>query len=98
MKRCALVFVLVAVFVPSVHANAATIAELLAQLQTLTAQINAIKDAQGAATAPRAAPVNLTRNLSRGSRGEDVRQMQFFLIAQNLLATDKPGGPHGIEN
>ncbi|MBI5469704.1 peptidoglycan-binding protein [Candidatus Kaiserbacteria bacterium] len=38
---------------------------------------------------------NLTRNLSFGSRGNDVAQLQQFLISQNLLESDSATGYFG---
>ncbi|MBI4093761.1 right-handed parallel beta-helix repeat-containing protein [Candidatus Kaiserbacteria bacterium] len=38
---------------------------------------------------------NLTRSLSFGSRGSDVKQLQQFLISKNLLASDSATGYFG---
>src|ERR1043166_7246274 len=46
------------------------------------------------ASAATACP-NLSRNLSLGSRGTDVIQLQQFLISQNLLASDSATGYFG---
>lgn len=84
-------------------ASAASITELQAQLQALTAQIATLQaqGVQGGVVAPQSAPavssicLNLPRNLSRGSRGSDVAQLQQFLISQNLLAADSATGFFG---
>jgi Putative peptidoglycan binding domain len=75
------------------------IAALQAQIQALLAQITALK---GNAVAPAtsltsvtASCPNLTRNLSRGSRGNDVTRLQQFLISQNLIAPDSATGFFG---
>src|SRR3989344_1868876 len=69
--------------------KAAQIAALLAQvkqLQTLLAQLLALK-APGTAMTPPPSK-DLTRTLSFGMRGDDVLALQQFLIAQKLLSAD----------
>ena len=91
---------LTVIMLSPVFVSAATIADLQAQIQALTMQIAALQAQQGAPTGP--APgagaafcPNLSRNLSRGSRGADVMQLQQFLISQNLLASDSTTGYFG---
>lgn len=73
---------------------------LYAQLAQVQAQLEALQAQQGNTAAPAqsasaASCPNLSRNLSRGSRGGDVLQLQQFLISQNLLTSDSATGFFG---
>ena len=83
---------------PGAELTRTTIDALRAQIQTLIAQIAALKRKVVAPTAPFASSAscpNLTRNLSRGSRGSDVISLQQVLIAQGLLSRDSATGFFG---
>ncbi len=77
---------------PTITALQTQIQELLAEIAALKAQTVApsASAANGAVSCP-----NLTRNLSRGSSGNDVTILQQFLISQNLLAADSATGFFG---
>ena len=64
----------------------AQITALLAQIQVLQAQLAAQSGA-----APVMASYNYTRNLTVGSRGEDVTALQSFLKAKGHLAVEPTG-------
>lgn len=66
---------------------------LLTQLSTFQIQREAMLSAAGAVTTAQCP--NLSRNLSRGMRGNDVTQLQQFLISQNHLAADSATGFFG---
>ncbi len=101
----------VAVFLSLVPflAGAVTAEELDLQIQSLLAQISALRAQLGATPSPASPPApaptypasqgnncpQLTRALSLGARGQDVLQLQQFLIAQNLLGTDSATGYFG---
>lgn len=61
-------------FVPVVHAQDVTIASLLAQVQQLQTILASLTGGGSSVSAP-----TLSRNLSAGSRGEDVSSLQRFL-------------------
>ncbi len=84
------------VMIPSLG-HAATLAELQAQLAALQQQIAILQTQlpQPPAAAAASCP-NLSRNLSFGSRGNDVTQLQQFLISQNLLAANSATGFDGL--
>ena len=92
MRAALIAFVLTAALGFPIASHAATLAELQSKVQSLLAQIEVLKAQQ--ATAAASANVGtsscstLPRNLSRGTRSEDVQQLQQFLISQNLLASD----------
>lgn len=98
-KRLFASFLLLFLVVPG-FSSAATVAELQAQLQVLMAQLSALQSRQTTPVAPQSGATlsscpNLTRNLSRGSRGDDVAQLQRFLTSQNLLTSDNVTGFFG---
>ena len=84
----------------------ALIRDLQSQIQALQAQVKALKQELGGspeapalpsvesapvqAATPEAAPPELTRSLTRGTSGDDVRKLQEF------LATDKEVYPDGL--
>lgn len=92
LKQWVMGFVFTLVVVPTL-AHAATIAELQVQLRALQAQLATLQ-VQQRTTVTTSCP-NLIRNLSRGSRGADVTQLQQLLIAQNLLTPDSATGFFG---
>ncbi len=74
-----LALALVAVAVPGVS-QAVTIEELLAQIQVLTAQLNALQgQSTGTSSVANCAGVTFTRNLVVGSTGSDVKCLQTLL-------------------
>jgi peptidoglycan hydrolase-like protein with peptidoglycan-binding domain len=75
------VWLMGASFAPVASAQAVTIETLLAQIQLLTAQLNAMK---GAATAGTSS-YTFTRNLTVGSKGADVSALQQVLINGGYL-------------
>lgn len=85
-------------FLP-VFSHAATLAELQTQLAALMQQLSVLQSHQATVVAPQSGAtiscLNLTRNLSYGSRGSDVVQLQQFLISQNLLGTGNDTGYFG---
>lgn len=99
MRRNLLAVVFIATVFP-VFVSAATIEELQAQLQVLLYQVSALRGQEQTLGSPISQPTRascpiLNRNLSRGSRGDDIRQLQQFLISQDLLAADSPTGFFG---
>ncbi len=96
--RRSIVGLLVALVTVPLFADAATISELQAQLAALQQQVAVLRAQLPQTAAPQSGAAScpdLSRNLSRGSRGEDVRQLQQFLISQNLLAADSATGFFG---
>jgi hypothetical protein len=85
--------------VPSANTgNAGTVASLQAQLQALMAQIAALSGSTpGSATMPssNAACPAIVRALVRGMRGDDVTQLQKFLIAKAMLEAGNDTGFFG---
>ncbi|MBI2011123.1 MAG: peptidoglycan-binding protein [Candidatus Colwellbacteria bacterium] len=73
-----------AVLIMPVVASAATVEELQAQIASLLAQIQALQtqltQTSGAAAAP---SYSYTRDLTVGSKGDDVTALQNFLISQS---------------
>jgi len=65
------------------------IAALLAQIQTLQAQLNAQGGAPAAA--PAAASYSFTKDLTLGSRGADVTALQTLLINEGYLSSSATG-------
>src|SRR3989344_2605214 len=94
-------FIISALLVPLL-ANAATVDEIRAQIQSLISQITALQaqlsnltsDTTTISTPSNSCP-NLYRALSRGSRGSDVISLQQFFIAQGLLDSDSATGFFG---
>ena len=97
-------YVIAALLLTPAFSHAATIAELQAQVQTLLSQLAELQAQPRTAAAPRSGAAlsascpNLTRNLSRGSRGTDVAQLQQFLITQKLLTSDSATGYFGHDD
>lgn len=75
------VWLMGASFVPTASAQAVTIETLLAQIQALTAQLNALKGPVTAGTSS----YTFTRNLTVGSKGADVSALQQTLIDGGYL-------------
>lgn len=76
--------------------NASAIASLQVQLNALLAQIASLQGMTQVATSSRNAVCpTLTRNLSRDSRGDDVKQLQQYLIAQGFLSAGNDTGYYG---
>lgn len=98
--QMSLALVLMFGFLPN-PSRAATFAELQAQVQALLAQVAVIQTQiqtihstpqnNGGTSCP-----NFTRNISRGSRGSDIAQLQEFLVARKLLPTDSVTGFFGV--
>src|SRR3989344_8696305 len=84
MRRALPLFLL---FVP-LFSSAATLPQLQAQLQILQTQLAALQK-----TVPTASVSS--RSLSKGMRGDDLKQLQLFLIAQKLLTSDSATGFFG---
>ncbi len=81
-------------------ASAVTIAELQAQVQVLLIQLAALQ-ARTASSAPSSTQAgtqcpHLIRDLSRGSQGNDVFELQRFFIGEGLLAADSNTGYFGL--
>lgn len=94
MKRIGTIFAVLFALAP-LFSYAATLVELQAQLQVLMAQLSAMQSQTGTVPQGGKACPNLTRNLSRGMRGNDVVQLQQFLITQKFLAADSATGFFG---
>ncbi|MFM2374851.1 MAG: hypothetical protein RLZZ234_846 [Candidatus Parcubacteria bacterium] len=81
----------------SVHA-APSITELFASLKVLTAELETLKykgelsQLQHSNTCP-----SFTRNVARGSEGDDVYALQSFLVREKLLSTDSVTGYFGSQ-
>ena len=79
--------------------SAATLVELQQQLQNLLSQVSALQSVHGAVLGTTISCPNFYRNLLPGMRGNDVRELQQFLIAQGLLAAGNDTGyyrPNGV--
>lgn len=95
-------FIISALLVP-VLASASTADEIKAQIQSLLSQITALQQQLNGLTANTSTTIsassnscpNLSRVLSRGSRGSDVISLQQFFIAQGLLSSDSATGFFG---
>lgn len=72
----------------------ADIQALLAQIQALQATLATLAS-QSSPPAKRSSCPTLTRNLSKGSRGEDVRALQWFLVAEGVLTSESTTGLYG---
>ena len=87
-------------------ASALSIGDLQAQVQTLLSQISSLQSQQGSQSgvsgtsvtiAPSVQPrmcITLYRNLSQGTRGDDVSSLQEFLNSQGYLSA-APSGYYG---
>lgn len=99
MKKAFLTIATITVLAISMgSAHAATVAELQAQPQVFVAQLSGSQSQTPTTGAPLSGAAlcpNLARNLSRGSQGTDVMQLQQFLISLNLLASDSATGFFG---
>lgn len=89
-KKIALVALVAIVLVPSVQAQSASdlqaqITALLAQIQTLQAQLG-----QGTTTS-----ATFTKDLTLGSRGDEVSSLQGLLISKGFLKISAPTGYFG---
>ncbi|MCR4328070.1 MAG: peptidoglycan-binding protein [Patescibacteria group bacterium] len=85
-------------FVPAANAQSssdlqAQIAQLLAQIQQLQAQLNT---AQGG-TAMMSSSLDITRDLTVGSTGDDVKKLQQWLNANGAKIADSGAGSPGNE-
>src|SRR3989344_1118682 len=98
--------VIVGVCVLPLFASAITVEELGAQIHSLLGQIAVLQAQLGAAAsnpqassyanpAQNSACPQLTRVLSRGASGNDVLQLQRFLISQELLDESSAVGYFG---
>jgi peptidoglycan hydrolase-like protein with peptidoglycan-binding domain len=99
MRGKLVILVVTFAFVVPNFSAAATLAELQAQLQGLMAQIAALTAQQGTVAAPQSGAAscpNLYRTLFRGSLGNDVKQLQQFLINQNHLGAGNNTGYFGL--
>lgn len=93
MKKL-LALVIISVALPFTT-SAVTIDELQAQLQTLMAQIAGLQQAQTGAVLGVSNCPNLTRTLVLRSTGDDVVQLQKFLITNRYLASGYDTGFFG---
>ncbi|OGG57178.1 hypothetical protein A3D71_00140 [Candidatus Kaiserbacteria bacterium RIFCSPHIGHO2_02_FULL_55_20] len=82
-------------------ASADQLSDLQAQIQTLLARVAALKAQSSQSTlsaqtkAADTACAKLSKNLSRGMRGDEVKQLQLFLNGQGYLASDSATGLFG---
>lgn len=103
MKKTLLSVLLVATFALPLAASATTTDDLRAQIQTLLAQIQTLRQ-QAAAEAPRTAQTEhpgaarrqricdvLTARLSQGASGDSVMSLQEFLAGQGFLDASPTG-------
>ncbi len=74
-------------------AKAATIEELMAQIQMLQVQLQAL---QGTTT-PTTTTYNFTRDLTIGSQGDDVKMLQQLLNAKGFTVAMSGNGSMGME-
>lgn len=70
---------------------AQTTEEIQARIAALMAQIQAMQSANTVTSAPSLVCPALTRTLTLGARGEDVRALQEFLRARGLLQSEATG-------
>jgi len=91
---------LVAMVAP-VTASAVTIEELLAQIQTLTAQLNALQAAQGGTPVPTGnvacAGITFDRNIRVGMTGSDIKCLQVLLNNNGFTLAQTGAGSPGAE-
>jgi len=73
----------------------AQIASLQAQIATLTVNASQSLNVPASTSASSPACPSLFRNLSRNSRGEDVRGLQWFLVAEGVLTSESTTGLYG---
>lgn len=85
---------LVALILPTPHAKAATQAELLAQVQSLLAQIVALQ-AQLNNQSPASSCAIFNRDLTLGASGADVTNLQKFLISKGYSIPAGATGYYG---
>jgi|GEM_PF-2219000 len=71
-----------------------SVANLQARLQALLAQMATLTDSSGTPSLNAACPA-LVRSLFRGSRGDEVTQLQKFLMAKAFLAAGNDSGYFG---
>ena len=91
-KKLSIVVLAVAMMVTVVApAGAATTEELQAQISALMAQINALNaQLSGTPTTPAMSAYTFTRNLTVGSTGADVMELQKFLVSKGHLVLATP--------
>ena len=89
---------------PPFFSSAATVEELGAQIQYLLQQIQALQAQLGSTPVSQTPATNLTQNsscpqlaraLGLGAQGDDVLQLQTFLVAQEVLGEDSVIGYFG---
>ncbi len=97
MSKKILAGVLAAMFVvslvPMSKASAATVEELQALIMQLQAQLSALTGGQGTGTG-----YQFTRNLTLGSTGTDVMELQKFLNAKGFTVAASGAGSVGMES
>lgn len=80
------------------HAQSSTsqadIQTLLAQIQILRSTLAALSSSATTPASSKSCPT-LARNLSKGSRGEDVRTLQWFLVSEGVLTSESTTGLYG---
>ena len=90
-KKLSIVVLAVAMMVTAVApAGAATTEELQAQISALMAQINALNVQLSGTPATTVSSYTFTRNLTVGSTGADVMELQKFLISKGNLVLATP--------
>ena len=96
--RIAALFVAVLVIGSASSASALSVAEIQAQIQSLLGQIAALGQSAGQTQTTVASPVSqqricmmMYRNLSFGSRGDDVVALQEFLRAEGYFSANATG-------
>ncbi|MFA5098683.1 MAG: peptidoglycan-binding domain-containing protein [Candidatus Paceibacterota bacterium] len=78
-------------------ASAATVDDLQAQIASLLAQISALQSQLSGAQTTTTASYNFTRDLTLGSKGDDVKALQQFLNAKGYAVASTGAGSAGNE-
>jgi len=79
-------------------ASAATVDELQAQIASLLAQITALQSQLSGAQGTATASYNFTRDLTLGSKGDDVKALQQFLNSKGYTVAASGVGSAGNES
>ena len=78
-------------------ASATTVDDLQAQIASLLAQITALQSQLSSAQGTATASYNFTRDLTLGSKGDDVKALQQFLNANGYAVASSGAGSAGNE-
>lgn len=97
---CSITLLLVVGFAHAQDVNDPRVQELLRQISALQDQLSSLQNKRplmqpAVATAGPVSCPMLSRNLSQGMRGEDVRSLQTFLVAEGVLTSDSVSGYFG---